>query len=181
MNPARTRQETVEPGRRTLPPWPGYVRTTYSPGPVYVLGLGGAAGLMAVGRPVWALVPLAYFLWKAVLVPAFCALVTPLIHASWVRRVGGSVTWEELRSLVGSDPDAWVILMRPVFTGSRSFGTYSHAGGRSSFLLARRDARACYAIRERDADRAREQGRSIGVEVLEERRDIRKVFGKAAP
>lgn len=152
----------MSPAETTVPDWPRYIQSMYSPGPVFLLGIAGAI-LLFVGKPLWALLPMAVVAWKLTLEPLGCALINWVIRRRWVRRIGRSIGWHGAAKRVADDPGSWIVLAHQVHTGSVSFGTYDVSGGRDDYLLVRRGTLEQYVLRERLHERARSKAEKLAL------------------
>jgi len=73
-------------------------------------------------------------------------LVNMIIRAVWWCRVGRLTTWKKIGNIVLGQTSEYEILVKPIFTGITSFGTYDIEGGWPAFILRKKENGDLWAV-----------------------------------
>lgn len=123
-------------------PWPKYhqwTTETFVPGCLTVGAYIGAGSLLRYWN-----VKMTWIHYLIAFVAAFAVGHLPLIGLTlvnwWVRvawwvRIGNVITWKSVPRIVANQRNDYEMLVKRIFTGPMSFGTYWTMGGWPSYLL----------------------------------------------
>lgn len=134
-------------------PWPTYEQ--WSTESILIYGLGAGAWVGAYSLLSYWQVKMTWFHYLGIFIVGLIISYLPLlpitilnwqIQIRWSRKIGHRTTWKGLWKIIETEPSKYELIVKRIFTGYSSFGTYNTLGGWNSYILRNKDTGKLWVV-----------------------------------